>query len=198
MPRRVWVVVVGTTLLTGVLPGCTRGHLAHAVKEPRFDQQGGPDNVVSWDPQTVRVAAEERRQADSIPIRPSTFDLDIPPFGGHAGTENQTGLPSLIPTGAQEPFIVPKLEGPIHGLMPRYPSDTGVTPVSVQKPFKKEPLLEALHCVLENRHDEALLYLQNYDHDTQELFIRLLPPMAMLTQKTLGQLSSAEVAAMYE
>jgi hypothetical protein len=63
---------------------------------------------------------------------------------------------------------------------------------------KREPLVDALQCVLENRHNEALKYLQKYDQPTQELFLRLLPAMSLLTHKGIDQLSSAEIAVLHD
>jgi hypothetical protein len=82
---------------------------------------------------------------------------------------------------------------------PPAPADPALQPAAARSvtPIKKEPLLEALRCVLENRHDEAFEYLKIYDQSTQELFIRLLPPMAQLSRKSLEQLSTAEVAMLY-
>src|SRR5207253_3136907 len=53
---------------------------------------------------------------------------------------------------------------------------------------KREPLTEALSCFLDNKHDEALRHLQAYDAETQDLFLRLLPAMSILSKKKLTEL----------
>ncbi len=66
------------------------------------------------------------------------------------------------------------------------------------KTEKHEPLALALECILENKQDEALRHLQSYDADTQELFLRLLPALSILSKKKVGDLSAAEVAVLHE
>lgn len=63
---------------------------------------------------------------------------------------------------------------------------------------KREPLAEALQCILENRHDEALAHLQAYDAPTQDLFLRLLPALSILSKKKLTELTAAEVSVLHE
>src|SRR5581483_1631178 len=46
--------------------------------------------------------------------------------------------------------------------------------------------------------DDALKHLQHYDRPTQELFLRLLPPLAMLSRKSFDQLSAQDVAVLNE
>ncbi len=64
--------------------------------------------------------------------------------------------------------------------------------------IKREPLAEALQCMLDNKHEEALRHLQAYDADTQDLFQQLLPAMSILSKKKLSELSAAEVAVLHE
>lgn len=63
---------------------------------------------------------------------------------------------------------------------------------------KREPLADALQCVLENKHDEALRHLSVYDAETQELFLGLLPTLSILSKKKLTELSVAEVSVLHE
>jgi hypothetical protein len=60
------------------------------------------------------------------------------------------------------------------------------------------PLVEALRCMLEDRHQEALRHLQAYDQETQAFFLRLLPPLALFAKKGLEQLTPQEVAVLNE
>jgi hypothetical protein len=62
---------------------------------------------------------------------------------------------------------------------------------------EKEPLLEALAKFLNNRPDEALEHLRNYDPGNREMFQRVLPMLAQLTQKKLNELSNEERSNLY-
>lgn len=63
---------------------------------------------------------------------------------------------------------------------------------------RREPVIDAFQCILDGRHNEALDHLRKYDQGTQEIFLRLLPAMALMTQKTLDQLSAPEIAVLHE
>jgi hypothetical protein len=60
------------------------------------------------------------------------------------------------------------------------------------------PLVEALRCILEERHQEALRHLQAYDGPTQEIFLQLLPTLAALAQKRIDQLAPQDAGVLYE
>jgi len=100
---------------------------------------------------------------------------------------------------APPPPDAPPPDGPRPDL-PRSDGPPAIQPVVAEKPAppRSEPLLDALRCMLDNHPDEALQHLKHYDAATQELFIRLLPPMALLSHKTLDKLSPPEVAALHE
>jgi len=63
---------------------------------------------------------------------------------------------------------------------------------------KREPLADALQCILENKHDEALRCLSAYDAETQEVFLGLLPTLSILSKKKLTELSVAAVSVLHE
>ena len=90
------------------------------------------------------------------------------------------------PIAVVEPLQLPKLTA----------QPAKLTPPEIV--VKHEPLAEALNCFLENKHDEALRHLQAYDAETQDLFLRLLPAMSILSKKKLTELSAAEVAVLHE
>ncbi|MCI0638703.1 MAG: hypothetical protein L0Y72_29950 [Gemmataceae bacterium] len=66
------------------------------------------------------------------------------------------------------------------------------------EPPKREPLIDALVCILEKRNAEALQHLQKYDQSAQDVYLRLFPVLAVLTQKKLDQLSAGEIAVLQE
>jgi hypothetical protein len=90
------------------------------------------------------------------------------------------------PLAAVEPLPLPKVDA----------RPAKLTPSEIV--VKHEPLAEALNCFLDNKHDEALRHLQAYDAETQDLFLRLLPAMSILSKKKLTELSAAEVAVLHE
>ena len=117
-------------------------------------------------------------------------------------------------------FVVPKVQQEAFK-PPRFPGDqfdrSQTLPVAAFEPLpaqrhetrnsksvgpeivgKREPLADALQCVLDNRHDEALQHLQSYDAATQDLFLRLLPAMSILSKKKLTELTAPEVAVLHE
>jgi hypothetical protein len=90
------------------------------------------------------------------------------------------------------------IESPTTAAPPPLPEPRNVKPTPAEIVIKREPLTEALQCMLDNKHDDALRHLQTYDADTQELFQRLLPAMSLLSKKKLSDLSAAEIAVLHE
>lgn len=86
----------------------------------------------------------------------------------------------------------------IEPLPPAPPEPRNVKAAPAEIIIKREPLAEALQCMLDNKHDDALRHLQTFDADTQELFQRLLPAMSILSKKKLSELSAAEIAVLHE
>ena len=72
------------------------------------------------------------------------------------------------------------------------------TAVPAVKAVKRSPLVEALQCMLDDRHQEALQHLQAYDPETQEFFLGVLPTLTLFTKKRLQELSTQEVAVLYD
>jgi hypothetical protein len=71
-------------------------------------------------------------------------------------------------------------------------------PPAAPKAVKRTPLVEALQCMLDDRHQEALQHLQAYDAETQEFFLGVLPTLTLFTKKRLQDLSTQEVAVLYD
>ena len=98
--------------------------------------------------------------------------------------------PPLLPTSAIEASTQ-------ESRPPLEPTPAQTTPVA-DSPGKREPLVDALQCIIEERHHDALKHLQKYDQATQEVFLRLLPVLALMTHKSIDQLSVPEVAVLHE
>lgn len=195
---------LGLLLLLGVaLPGC-----AHWLR---------PSTYAQIDYETPPIVPREAHKLAA------TGGLNKPDAGLQlAGGE--TGDPHLQPRRLPQPPheqeepelpMIPKLPDPTPPTAPTPPADKPplLPPASTQpaanppalnsalatpQPPRREPVVEALNCILENRHNEALHHLQKYDQPTQELFLRLLPAMALLTQKGIDQLSQNEVGMLHD
>jgi hypothetical protein len=65
-------------------------------------------------------------------------------------------------------------------------------------PIPKDPLVEALQCILDNRPEDAIRHLESFDPSTQELLLQLLPFVRTVKEKGLDRLDGRDVAVMYE
>jgi hypothetical protein len=61
---------------------------------------------------------------------------------------------------------------------------------------KHSPLAEALECILDDRHQDALRHLAAYDAETQEFYLSILPTLTIFGKKHFNQLTSEEVAVL--
>jgi hypothetical protein len=99
--------------------------------------------------------------------------------------EGITGIVTLEP--GMEPSI-PRAAG--------FQVAPGPLPELVEKKSEFEPIVMALQRMLEGRHQDAIKYLSTYEDDKQELFLRLLPPLATLVKKRMDELTTQEVAVL--
>lgn len=125
----------------------------------------------SGDPDPSQAAASDLQQAKGHVEKPA-----LPPAALPLKEKNE---------GGQEPESPPKSPEP-----PRLFPQPAAPPV--------EPVVAALECILRSRHQEALAHLKKYDGPTQELFLRLLPAVALMTQKGLAGLNAREVGLLNE
>lgn len=63
-------------------------------------------------------------------------------------------------------------------------------------PARDEPLIEALRAVFANRHEEALRHLKAYSAQNEEIFLRLLPVLALMSKKPVEQFTPEESATL--
>jgi hypothetical protein len=179
MLRPLWALVLGTTVLSG-LPGC------RSCSRSSDDGCGPGAN----EPPHRESITPFRDAGIPFPVIVPQPQIDPLLWPLASGDKKATSI--LQPPLPDGPILDPK-EMPGAGPVPP------IQPIVAEKPaLKPEPLVEALRCVLENRPDEALVHLKGYDPSTQELFIRLLPPMALLSHKTIDKLSPAEIASLHE
>lgn len=205
MTQRGWMLLVAAS--AGLLPGCAnpfaRGRdcgpcargpvLARERSGPFSTAQ--PAGVEVTGPgvspeQGAPVATKQDGTGPNDPTRPHGSLLADGPEGTKPIPIRQTSFPNLSPPDAEP-------EAPAA----RDPQDPPGLPVRVERPAepKKEPLVEALRCILENRPNDALQILEAYDRTTQDFFMRLLPAIAVVEKKKgLNQLRTEEVAVLHE
>ncbi|MBI3407391.1 MAG: hypothetical protein HY040_03420 [Planctomycetes bacterium] len=113
------------------------------------------------------------------------------------GPSLQQVLPHVKKVPASRPSIIAaSLQAPDGGDQPR---NTARQYQESMKPAPKdEPLVEAMRCILANQHQKAIKHLEAYEPETQEVFIRLLPVMAILSKQGLDRLTSPEIATLVD
>jgi hypothetical protein len=162
--------LIGVFWAAGMLSGC----LAPRASLPQPPQQ--PKH-----PFPEELRSSDKRPAIQTTAFPAPEFPEVPVQRSPASTEQlRTPAPAVSDVSPAVPPVTPQ-----------------VTP-TLPVPEKREPLAEAVQCVLENRHDEAVRHLQAYDPQTQDWFLRLLPALSILTKKKIQDLDSAEVAVLHE
>jgi hypothetical protein len=78
------------------------------------------------------------------------------------------------------------------------PGSTRPTTLPVPPDKPAPPLVEALRCMLEKRHQDALRYLQSYDQQTQEFLLQFLPALIVFHNKCFAELGPQEIAVLYD
>ncbi len=205
MAQRVLVVVL--VALLGALPGCLR----RIMTVPRGpDVARGPESAAAPRPeqnpphvQTKHAAEEKPVPKSAPPDKPvaDTGPVILQPIPAEDKKPPRPQAPRLQPLTPEQFDKILKSERPD----PLWPDSAGdrktempLTAVRAEKPARSAALVEALQCVLDHRHGEALQHLQSYDRKTQEFFLRLLPPIALLAQKTIEDLTASEVSVLHD
>lgn len=150
--------------------------------------------------------AEQDQLSTKIPVRGATYGYSWPHFGTLESQDN----PKIVSPNLDPPPLPERKPEPGDKLNPFGPTSFSKKPpesdpATVKPPgmqLKEAPPLEpvtlAFQCILDNRPNEALKHLKKYDAPTQEFFIRLLPPIAVMCKKSLEQMSPGEIAALHE
>jgi hypothetical protein len=198
MTRRLGLALLGGIMGTASLPGCI-----HPRQDPGFVDQSW------WARQQVEGFSTSNSEPDAQASKPQSKKVSLqqeskPQYVTVVAEETK---PRIVPPKTQPPEL-PEIKPPptlvdkppfvptANDKGPDLPPFKTIESVVQERP--QEPLTLALQCILENRHNEALEHLKKYDPATQELFIRLLPPLALTCKKSLARLSAAEVAALHD
>jgi hypothetical protein len=186
MTRRAWLVILEACLCATALSGCTLFSTRQAEVE-----EHNPQAQVSQD----------ARQGQSKSAQALLTSHD-------AGQEESE--PQLVPPQRPPRQRLPEYQDPPQTLLPVEPAPVPSggqnllqpaggskgPPIGMGPEPNEQPLVSALHCLLDNKPKEALRYLEGFDGKKQELIMRLLAPLAMLNDKTIDQLSRDEKEAL--
>lgn len=175
MNRRRTQAILKVTLCALLVPGCASPRLFQ--KNQSLSKDASKKGLVTPNDTAARTWPDELTGEDLIPVPPGSRII-VPP------SDTATLLQS---SPAETPAIVQ-----IAGI------ETGPESSKTTKPATDDPLLLALACMLNNRHNDALQHLESFDSATQELLLRLLPMLATLKKKGLDKLSRDEVGTLHE
>jgi hypothetical protein len=124
---------------------------------------------------------------------------------GLGPAEEQFGPPTRpgfrVPEYMQPPPVLPPLTikplpaPPAQAIETKTPVNPSV---QCEKPNDDHALVNALRLLLNKQPDKALPYLEQYDRATQELFIRLLPPLVLLNDKAVDEMSPTEIGTLHD
>jgi hypothetical protein len=180
MPRRLLLVMLGVGICATAVPGC-------GLLSPRVPVS---DTGV---PEERHVPAEVVEQNLTPPRRPDDAASADPPAGQRVPEFQEAAAPlqPLVPTDRPPPSPS-QIVSQHHGGSATPSNSPQVDSV----PTKDEPLVSALHCLLNNQPKEALKHLERFEGTTQELCMRLLGVLASLNDKRVEQLSPEEKDAL--
>ncbi|HWY85139.1 MAG TPA: hypothetical protein VNX28_00360 [Gemmataceae bacterium] len=200
MTRRFRYWIIGTALVTAPLAGCAQWGRPGASRDP-----DGADLMTFWQRQFQgRGAGGPQPALENHAIAPEM----VPPRAAESH-----GAPAPIQTVAETPELVTAAAGPqapttrVTELLPPIAAELAPPGPEVQSlPFPpvasqadsvgREPLVDALDCLFHDRYNDALQFLRNYDQPTQEIALRLLPMLKLMTQKSIEKFTPAEVAVL--
>jgi hypothetical protein len=183
MTRRTWLGILSTAMCFTSLPACaptTQSLLKNDTPKEHGDK---------FPARQFRDPNDPSEQSEIVPP-PRPDQGQRPP--GYRVPEYLKPPPVLPPL-----WLAPTLPVPATQVTNDNPA---VTPqVIVRRPEDSDHnLVNALRMLLSKQPDKALPYLEHYDRATQELFIRLLPTLVLLSEKPFDQLSPNEVGALQD
>ena len=213
MTRRFGYCLIGVILGAAPLAGC--------APWSRFTSSGCPNGDGSslmdfWSRQFHPRGPQTPVQHFETDVSPLVHETNIPtpevmpserPQVDQAQDKNLITLDPL-PAEPAPPILIAPANNPPDSLPvqtgtltpPRIDIQPALTVATIAPPdvVKREPVVDAMQAFIDNHQSEALQLLRKYEAPTQELFLRLLPVMALMTQKSIDQLSAPEVAVLNE
>ena len=147
------------------------------------DAQPAPQNHASAPEMVAPRATESHGAPAPMQAMAETPELVTAAAGPQAPATRMTEL--LPPIAAELASPGPEVQSlPFPPVAPQV--DSG----------RREPLVDALDCLFNDRYNDALQFLRKYDQPTQEIALCLLPMLKLMTQKSIDQFSPAEVAVL--
>ncbi len=144
----------------------------------------------------TKTAASGTTVAQKVSAPPKEIDKRPESLPSLPAEKADPSLPALPPVPDNVSASPPNPPEPVAGAkVPPEPAEVSVPPKGTSR---REPLVDALQRIIDNHPNEALELLRKYDPGTQEFFLRLLPVMARLTQKSIDLLAASEVAVLNE
>jgi hypothetical protein len=214
MTRRFGYWIIGTALGLAPLAGCAQWGGRNSSTS--FQDTDDAQLLAFWDHQFHGSSTSVARSAelDKTPVvheskiePPQTTNSQDPAAGTKESDKNPPPpepislepAPALLTPGAGDlpgPLPVPPV--PVPPAQHQVEAEPTVPVTGHVDSGRREPLVEALQCIIDNRASEALPLLRKYAPANQEVFLRLLPILALMTQKSIDQLTPPEVAVFNE
>jgi hypothetical protein len=209
MPRRAWVLMASAVFSATTLPACaptSQNLLKTTSNDNRPIPVAGPASAVQPNSGVMSGLEEsDTTGPQQSGIRASEQWVQL----ANRNTSDVRLAP--LPAG----WRLPEYEGPPSVLQPldwqaRAPSDQASLPSLGNPTFVETPISDssqpqapepdailALRMLLANQSAQAVKCLETYDRPTQELLMRLLPAVALITEKgSVSQLTNAERGAL--
>jgi hypothetical protein len=207
MTRRIGYWIIGTALGLPPLAGCAQWGTTGTSPDADCAQL-----MAFWDrqfrgPSTSIVA--QATETDNVPIAHESKTLSSQELTGATKGIEQGHPPAEPVSVTQPPPILATAAPDLPKPLPVQPAVAAPPQIAVQAeptppvvpgafPVRREPLVDALQYVIDNRPNDALQALRKYDQATQEVLLRLMPVLALMTQKSIESLSTPEVAMFNE
>lgn len=213
----------GCSHLASLLPGnlskdpcknssCRDPFVLDQSKQSQSGKTGtGPDNKSPWtDPVDQLPAVEgplDKQTPAQIPdLEAQAYTLPkVPDSSALSNSTNKKNSIHTYPALGLDPANPWQAGAPSGTEKPAPFVQFGHIPLDVTSPpdlpvveEKKEPLLVALDKFLRNQPEDAVELLKGYDETRQDVFLRLLPVLAQMTQKKLEDLGSDETSVLYQ
>ncbi len=162
--RSIWLIC----LLGGALPGCQHFLGKEIAAPPQF---AGKIET------PVEVVTPGSYQAPAPAVQNATVEraIDLTQFSEKPSAPFTPREVQVLPLPPAQPPLIPAVT-------------VSAAPAPVTEPF-----LLALQAMMQNKHEEAVRYLQAYDPQTQDFFLRMLPILPLVGQKKWAYLSHDEV-----
>jgi hypothetical protein len=211
MTRRLCLLLLGAGLCAPTLPACapTTHSLLKCTCWENEQGGNGPGSHGSGRVQPGPYLGVEEAEL-AAPPRPEEVSGSPYPSRQHALTASGKQRPVLPPgQNVAETWDPPPVRPPLE-LPPRafgeqssqaQEPNAGAPPVvhiAEASPPSEEGLVAALKSLLNKQPADAAKHLDRYDRTTQDFFMRLLPLVALLNEKSVDQLSPTEVGGLEE